>query len=135
MSSREAIFGAIRAHLPKLVRIAPLVPLFDTDLPPDLISVFGQALERMGGELLTPDATDELAPAHAKLKDAKIVCSQVPEIAGNKSIGPETMPVDLADVDYGVVRAAFAVAEIGHFDQLFKGRHFEREIIILCVRW
>jgi L-lactate dehydrogenase complex protein LldG len=113
MSSREAIFGAIRAHLPKLERIAPLVPLFDTDLPPDLISVFGQALERMGGELLTPDGTDELAPAHAKLKDAKIVCSQVPEIAGNKSIGPETMPVDLADVDYGVVRAAFAVAETG----------------------
>ena len=27
-----------------------------------------------------------------------------------------------------------AQAQIG-LDELFKGRHFEREIIILCVRW
>jgi L-lactate dehydrogenase complex protein LldG len=113
MSSRDAIFDAIRAHLPKLERVAPIVPVFDEGSPSDLLAAFGHALERMGGELLSPDATDPLAPAHAKLKDAKIVCSQVPEIVGNKLIGPETMPVDLADVDYGIVRAAFAVAETG----------------------
>jgi L-lactate dehydrogenase complex protein LldG len=113
VTSRDAIFGAIRAHLPKPERVASHVPLFDEATPSDLLSAFGQALERMGGALLTPNATDPLAPARAKLKGAKIICSQVPEFAGNKPITPETMPVDLADVDYGIVRAAFAVAETG----------------------
>jgi L-lactate dehydrogenase complex protein LldG len=113
MSSREAILGAIRAHLPMLDLNIPLVPLFDENSPHDLLVAFGKALERMGGELLASDAADQLAPARAMLEDAKVVCSRVPEIAGNKPVGRETKPADLADVDYGIVRAAFAVAETG----------------------
>ena len=37
----------------------------------------------------------------------------LPEVAGNKTLYAGTKPTDLADVDYGVVRAAFAVAETG----------------------
>ena len=37
----------------------------------------------------------------------------MPEIAGNRPLDSDTQPIDLADVDYGVVRAAFAVAETG----------------------
>jgi L-lactate dehydrogenase complex protein LldG len=44
---------------------------------------------------------------------SKVVCSNVPEIQGNKALDPEAKLTDLADVDYGVVRAAFAVAETG----------------------
>jgi L-lactate dehydrogenase complex protein LldG len=113
MSSRESILAAIRAHLPKQERIAPLVPLFDEDTPPDLLPSFAQALTRMGGELVTPDVLDPLAPARAKLAQAKIICSMVPEIVGNRPITPETPPASLGDVDYGILRAAFAVAETG----------------------
>lgn len=113
MSSRDAILASVRAHLPKLERAEPLVPMFDDNPPVDLLAAFGQALEQMGGVLLTPDATDALAPVRARLKDAKVVCSRVAEIEGNKPIGPETKSTDLADVDYGIVRAAFGVAETG----------------------
>lgn len=113
MSSRDDILGAVRAHLPKLERAEPAVPMFDEQAPADLLAAFGHLLEQMGGEFLKPDAGDALAPVRAKLGDAKVVCSQVPEVAGNRLLGPDTKPADLADVDYGVVRAAFAVAETG----------------------
>src|SRR4029077_9207415 len=39
--------------------------------------------------------------------------STVPEIAGNRDIAGITEPQQLADVDFAIVRAAFAVAETG----------------------
>ena len=48
-----------------------------------------------------------------KISGAKVVCSRAPEIAGNKPLTPEMKPADLADVDYGIVRASFGVAETG----------------------
>jgi L-lactate dehydrogenase complex protein LldG len=42
----------------------------------------------------------------------KVVCSTAPEIAGNRDIGVGA-PQELADVDFAIVRAAFAVAETG----------------------
>ena len=113
MSSRDAVLASIRAHMPKLDHPEPLIPLFDVDPPPDLLAEFGRKLETMGGEMLVPDLADKLAPVRAKLKDAKVVCSNVPEIEGNRTLPLGTNPTDLADVDYGVVRAAFAVAETG----------------------
>ncbi len=113
MSSRDAILASVRAHLPKLERVEPLVPMFDEHPPADLLAAFAHMLEQMGGEFLKPGAGDALAPVRAKLKDARVVCSQVAEIDGNKPFGPDTKPTDLADVDYGIVRAAFAVAETG----------------------
>ena len=113
MSSRDAVLASVRAHLPKLERPEPLVPMFDDAPPADLLSAFGAMLEKMGGELLQPVAGDALAPVRSKLRDAKIVCSNVPEIVGNRSLDADMRPADLADVDYGIVRAAFAVAETG----------------------
>ena len=113
MSARDQILAAVRAHRPKADRPDPLVPSFAADAPADLLAAFGAQLERMGGELLTPGASDPLAPARDKLKGAKVVCSNVPEIAGNKALSPDMEPTDLADVDFGVVRAAFGVAETG----------------------
>ena len=45
--------------------------------------------------------------------NAKVVCSLVPEIAGNRDIVGVHAPQDLADVDFAIARAAFAVAETG----------------------
>ena len=113
MSARDDILAAVRAHLPKEDRPDPLVPMFDQHPPSDLLAAFAEALERMGGELLKPEGGDALAFLKAKLAGARVVCSNTPEFAGNKPLGPETKPTDLADVDYGVVRAAFGVAETG----------------------
>ncbi len=113
MSSRDDILAAVRAHAPQVDRPLPEVPMFDTSPPADLTAAFAKMLELMGGEWLDPGEDDPLAPVHARLAQAGIVCSNVPEVAGNRAIGAETRPTDLADVDYGVVRAAFAVAETG----------------------
>lgn len=113
MSGRDDILAAVRAHAPKLERPLPDVPLFDTAPPADLVAAFAKMLELMGGEWLKPDGADPLAPVRAKLADAKVVCSNVPEISGNKVLDAGMQPTDLADVDYGIVRAAFAVAETG----------------------
>lgn len=113
MSSRDEIMVSIRAHRPKLERPEPSVPLFDDDAPESLLEAFGKQLERMGGELMKPDPADPLAPVRERISGAKVVCSQAPEIAGNKPVIPGTKPADLADVDYGIVRASFGVAETG----------------------
>ena len=113
MSSRDEIMASIRAHRPKLERPEPSVPLFDDDAPDNLLEAFGKQLERMGGELMKPDPADPLAPVRDKIAGAKVVCSHAPEIAGNKPLTRGMKPADLADVDYGIVRASFGVAETG----------------------
>ena len=114
MSSRDGILASIRANLPRVDRPLPAVPLFDDDPPASLLSVFKDNLHRMGGVFLNPPASgDVLAPIREKIANAKVVCSTVPEIAGNRDIGAVSVPKDLADVDFAIVRASFAVAETG----------------------
>jgi L-lactate dehydrogenase complex protein LldG len=114
MSSREDILAAIRTNRPKLDRPLPPVPLFDAGAPASLLAVFKESLTRMGGLFLdSPEPGDPLLPAREKIASAKIVCSTVPEIAGNRAIDEVRTPQDLADVDFAIVRAAFAVAETG----------------------
>jgi L-lactate dehydrogenase complex protein LldG len=113
LSSRDDIIASIRAHRPRLVRPEPSVPLFDGTGPANLLEAFGEQLERMGGELLKPNPAEPLAPVRNKLSGARVVCSNAPEVPGNKPLTPGMKPADLADVDYGVVRASFGVAETG----------------------
>jgi L-lactate dehydrogenase complex protein LldG len=113
MSSRDDILASILANLPRVDRPLPHVPLFDSDPPASLLSAFKDSLQRMGGNFLDPPASgDRLAPVRAKIADAKVVCSAVPEIAGN-DVADARAPRDLADVEFAIVRASFAVAETG----------------------
>jgi L-lactate dehydrogenase complex protein LldG len=114
MSSRDDILASIRVNRPQVNRPIPDVPLFDADRPASLLAAFKEGLERMGGLFLDPPAAgDHLEPVRAKIANAKVVCSTVPEIAGNRDIAAVHAPQELADVDFGIVRAAFAVAETG----------------------
>ena len=114
MSSREQILGRIRNNLPQLDRPLPDVPLFDDPPTISLLAAFKASVERMGGFLLEPGAAgDALAPVYAKIAGAKVICSMVPEIKGNRGIAEVHQPTDLADVDFAIVRASFAVAETG----------------------
>ena len=68
----------------------------------------------MGGIFLdTSDAGDVLAPVRQKVAGAKVVCSTVPEFTGNRDIAKVKATQDLADIDFAIVRASFAVAETG----------------------
>jgi L-lactate dehydrogenase complex protein LldG len=114
MSSRDEILASIRANRPQVERPLPFVPLFDDKPPPSLLPAFKDSLHRMGGVFLdAPEAGDVLAPIRTKIVNAKVICSTVPEIAGNRDIAGIAVPQQLADVDFAIVRAAFAVAETG----------------------
>jgi L-lactate dehydrogenase complex protein LldG len=114
MSSRDDILASIRANLPRVNRPLPYVPAFDQSPPASLLEAFKTSLHQMGGIFLDPPASgDALAPVREKIAGVKIVCSTVPEIAGNRDIARVGVPQDLADVDFAIVRASFAVAETG----------------------
>jgi L-lactate dehydrogenase complex protein LldG len=113
MSARDDILASIRENRPQATRPLPDVPLFDARPPAPLLSAFKESLERMGGLFLDPPAAgDVLAPVRTKIAGAGVVCSTAPEIAGNRDVGVGA-PQELADVDFAIVRAAFAVAETG----------------------
>ena len=114
MSARDEILSAVRASLPKLDRSPPWVPMFDDSPPASLLAAFRESLLEMGGDFLdVPSGTDPLQPVRQRLAEAKVVCSATPEVTGSRPLSGAHAPQDLADVDIGVVRAAFAVAETG----------------------
>jgi L-lactate dehydrogenase complex protein LldG len=114
MSSRDDILASVRANRPRVDRPLPAVPMFDGSPPASLLAAFKESLHFMGGLFLDPPAAgDPLAPVRAKIAGAKVVCSTVPEIAGNRDIATVKNPQDLADVDFAIVRASFGVAEAG----------------------
>ena len=114
MSSREDILATIRTNRPQLDRPLPAVPLFDEAPPASLLEAFKESLQQMGGLFLEPPLSgDPLAPIRAKIANAKVICSTVPEISGNRNLADVHAPQELADVDFAILRAAFAVAETG----------------------
>ena len=114
MTSRDDILSSVRANRPRVDRPLPDVPSFDENPPASLLDAFKHSLHRMGGVFLDPPASgDMLAPAKAKIAGAKAVCSTVPELPGNRHTATVSAPKDLADVDFAIVRASFAVAETG----------------------
>jgi L-lactate dehydrogenase complex protein LldG len=114
MSSRDEILAQVRANLPKVDRPLPHVPLFDDKPPESLLIAFKDNLQRMGGVFIDPASFVDLpALVHTKLADAQVVCSAVPEVAGNLDLAAVRTPHELAYVDFAIVRASFGVAETG----------------------
>jgi len=112
MSSRDDILGVIRRHQPA-ARPLPDVPLFDANLPP-MLDRFKEAVTRMGGKLAElPRGSDVDAFVRDRFPDARIICSATPEARGTRDLATLSAPADLQDVDVGVVRARFGVAETG----------------------
>ena len=114
MTSRDDILASIRANRPRVERPLPTVPLFDGRPLTSLLMIFKDNLHRMGGVFLNPpEGGDPWAAVRTKIDDAKVVCSLVPEIAGNYDIASVNGPRGLADVDFTIARASFGVAETG----------------------
>jgi L-lactate dehydrogenase complex protein LldG len=112
MSSRDDILARVRQNQPPPQPLPP-VPSFDTSTGSALES-FKAALVRMGGKLADAPADGNLDALIRKLfPDAKVICSATPEVKGNRPIDEIRRPQELADVDVGVVRAIYGVAETG----------------------
>jgi L-lactate dehydrogenase complex protein LldG len=111
--NREVILGAIRSNLPNQQVERPRIPVFQRPSRP-LKSEFELLLQQAGG---AAHDIGSVAEAESKLMaihpGAKVVCSAVPEIAGTRRVEKVRDPHELADVDVGVVRAQFGVAETG----------------------
>jgi L-lactate dehydrogenase complex protein LldG len=112
MSSRDLILARVQRNQPAW-RDLPQVPDFARPLS-DPLATFAAALKRMGGTLLDPPTSGSLYRfVRARFPDAHVICSATPEVEGTRPIEAVRHPGDLDDVDVGVVRAVFGVAETG----------------------
>ena len=112
MSSRAQILARVRRNQPAW-RELPELPTFERTVA-DPWAAFARALARMGGSVAEQPAGWPLdAVVRALHPAARVICSATPEVAGTRSVSAARRPADLDDVDVGVVRAAFGVAETG----------------------
>src|SRR5689334_6589630 len=112
MSSRAQVLARVRRHQPAW-RELPAIPSFARAVA-DPWGAFAAALARMGGSVAEPPAGATLdAFVGALFPQAKVICSAATEVAGTRPLASARRPGDLDDVDVGVVRAAFGVAETG----------------------
>ena len=112
MNSRDFVLDAVRRNQPA-GRPLPDVPRFERPTA-DLLASFGAALERMGGTIAMPPADGSLEGLLAqRFPQARVICSATREVTGNRDIVAVSDPRELQDVDVGVVRAVFGVAETG----------------------
>lgn len=112
MSSREFILANVRRHQPPAADL-PALPRFERPAL-DLPVAFANALERMGGRVAAPAGNQSLDACIAGLfPQAGVICSATPQVRGTKDLAAVEDPRELRDVDVGVVRAAFGVAETG----------------------
>jgi L-lactate dehydrogenase complex protein LldG len=112
VSSRQHVLSRVRRNQPAW-RELPEVPIFARPLA-DPLTTFAAALKRMGGTFAEAPAGASLdAFLCTRFPDAAVICSATAEVEGTRGIGAVKHPADLDDVDVGVVRAAFGVAETG----------------------
>ncbi|MFY9895490.1 MAG: LUD domain-containing protein [Xanthobacteraceae bacterium] len=113
MSSRDAILAAVRANQPAPAPAIPAIPLFERTSR-SLLDEFRENLTSMGGKLAAAlDASGLDAWLRAQFPNAAVICSATPEVRGTRPLDSGAQPAELADVDVGVVRGAFGVAETG----------------------
>jgi len=113
VSSRDAILAAVRANQPASAPAIPEIPSFERTSR-SLLDEFRENLTSMGGKLAPAlDAGGLDAWLRAQFPDAAVICSATPEVRGTRPLDSGAQPAALADVDVGVVRGAFGVAETG----------------------
>lgn len=112
MATREAFLAKVRQAQPA-ARPRPEVPLFDAP-GGDLRARFTTALQAMGGTCVeVSSASDVNALIRERFGDAVSIASACAAVRGTRELTAQTEPASLQDVDVGVVRARFGVAETG----------------------
>src|SRR5262245_63442637 len=68
----------------------------------------------MGGKFVDQRSGKNLESfVRSLFPQATVICSGTAEVKGTRALTNNASPTDLADVDVGIVRAAFGVAETG----------------------
>jgi len=111
VTARDDILARIRQNQPPPVAL-PARPAAEPTVAADLVASFETALARMGGKVVRGEG-DLGAQVSSLHPEARIVCSATREVAGRRRLDTDTAPGSLDDVDVGVVRARFGVAETG----------------------
>jgi L-lactate dehydrogenase complex protein LldG len=112
-SSRDEILFNIRLFLPEHKVEQPDIPLFPRTGTSRKLE-FELHLQSAGGsahDIL--DAAEAQAKLVALHPTASVICSAVSEIVGTRRVESVRDPHDLADVDVGIIRAQFGIAESG----------------------
>jgi len=112
--AREQILSSIRKNKPGHVAHPVLRDFSSSGADGDLLELFKKHLKEAFAHW---HEVNDIAQAENLIKqlhpDAQIICSATPEITGNRAINAEDDPHSLEDVDVGVIRARFGVAENG----------------------
>lgn len=112
-SSRASILHQIRSSIPEAKVERPHIPVFVWKRD-DLRAEFELRLREAGGSAQAVSSPED---AQAKLlalhPNARVICSAAPEVPGTRDVHNVSDPHDLSDVDVGVVRAQFGIAESG----------------------
>ena len=112
MTTRDDMLARIRRNQPAPVALPP-IPAFDGAGGP-VLDRFKAGVERMGGKVLeAPGGKGLEALVRSLHPAAKVICSAVSEVKGTRRFDQKVPPAELDDVDVGVVRALFGVAETG----------------------
>jgi L-lactate dehydrogenase complex protein LldG len=112
MSSRDEILTRVRRNQPAPQPL-PDMPTFDSATG-HALERFKAAVVRMGARVVDPPEDGNLTSFVRRLfPDAKVMCSAVPEVEGNRPLTRVRAPAELEDVDVGIVRAVFGVGETG----------------------
>ncbi len=112
-TSKDTILQAVARNKPAGDHPYPQIPAFEKSRKP-ILDEFKENLVLAAGTWHDVRNAEEARDLILKLHpDAKVICSSVPEIAGNRDINKITDPHQLDDVDVGVIRARFGVSETG----------------------
>jgi L-lactate dehydrogenase complex protein LldG len=114
MSSREELLARVRRNQPAPTPL-PAMPVFERQADSrSPLQAFRTALERMGGRWAEPPADVDMDTLIAGLfPQATVIVSAAAEVRGTRPLDLAQAPATLDDVDVGVVRAHFGVAETG----------------------
>lgn len=112
MNTRACVLDSVRRNQPAGTAL-PQLPAFAYP-GQDLWTDFSAALSRMGGTIASlPPQTSLRSFIIQRFPHAHVICSATPEVQGTRSLQTVVDPRELHDVDVGVVRAVFGVAETG----------------------
>jgi len=112
MSSRDFILDRVRRNQPAPLAL-PEMPRFERSRVA-LWEAFAAALARMGGVVVEAPASGQVNRLIGeRFPNAKVICSATPELRGTRELADIHTPGELEDVDLGVVRGAFGIAETG----------------------
>jgi L-lactate dehydrogenase complex protein LldG len=112
MATREDFLAKVRRAQPP-ARSRPDVPLF-ASAGGDLRARFTAALQAMGGTCVEAAAASEVSALIRERFGAQAsIASAADEVPGTRALTADTQPASLQDIDVGVVRARFGVAETG----------------------